>query len=426
MILWFCAICIVCVIAGVVYCKPYLGIVFVIISIPFEGCMIADSISIYPLEVALAIVVFVLVYKSIFERYICFRNTKLVYCCIPFVLCIMLSAMKSTELSLTAKEIVRWLELFLIYYLTINLANDKKKIGIILYSMFLTVAIVSVLETINYFSFGHRAILIFGNPNPLAGYINLIIPVLFGMLMTSAFLRERITLGIIVVVSILTWLLTFSKAAWLSLLLTIILAFFLTKVKKRVAIFLAVLFTVFTVFTIILLFLDIKGNFMFSSKLGLALLSLEERIKCYSIGFNMIKENLIFGIGVGNWHSHILEYVKENAASMHNDIRRLLVATNIHSLYLQMFIEMGIVGLLAFVFWLVCIIKYLISSLKMLESSRHYGLFVGLMGGVIVYLFNNLADVLTVHGIHLQWGIILGLAVVLIQFREAGKCLETV
>jgi len=41
-------------------------------------------------------------------------------------------------------------------------------------------------------------------------------------------------------------------------------------------------------------------------------------------------------------------------------------------------------------------------------------------------LFNNLADVLTVHGIHLQWGIILGLAVVLIQFRESETCLKTV
>ena len=426
MILWFCAFCVVCVIAGVIYCKPYLGIVFVIISIPFEGCKIADRFSIYPLEVALAIVVLVLIYKSIFERCVSFRNTKLVYCCIPFVLCIMLSAIKSIELSLTAKEIVRWLELFLIYYLTINLANDQKKIGIILYSMFFTVAIVSVLETINYFSFGHRATLIFGNPNPLAGYVNLIIPVLFGMLMTSTFLRERITLCIVTVVSIMIWLLTFSKTAWLSLFLTVILAFFLTKAKKRVAIFLVVLFTVFTVFTIILLFLDIKGNFMFSSKLGLALLSLEERAKCYSIGLSMIKDNLIFGIGVGNWHSLILEYVKENAASIHIDIRRLLVATNIHSLYLQMFVEMGIVGLSAFVFWLVCVIKYLMSSLKMLEDSRNYGLFVGLMGGVIVYLINNLTDVLTVHGIHLQWSIILGLAVVLIQFRESGKCLETV
>ena len=59
-------------------------------------------------------------------------------------------------------------------------------------------------------------------------------------------------------------------------------------------------------------------------------------------------------------------------------------------------------------------------NLKMLEKSRNYGLFVGLRGGVIVYLFSNLGNVLTVHGIHLQWGIILGLAVVLTQFRESS------
>ena len=107
MILWFCAICIVCIIAGVIYCKPYLGIVFVIISIPFEGCMITDSISIYPIEVVLAIVVFVLIPRSILDKYNYFGNTRLLYCCIPFVLYIVLSSIKSIELSLTVKEIVR-------------------------------------------------------------------------------------------------------------------------------------------------------------------------------------------------------------------------------------------------------------------------------------------------------------------------------
>jgi hypothetical protein len=41
-------------------------------------------------------------------------------------------------------------------------------------------------------------------------------------------------------------------------------------------------------------------------------------------------------------------------------------------------------------------------------------------------LFNRLADVLIVHGIHLQWGIILGFAVVLTQFRESKECLKVI
>ncbi len=142
---------------------------------------------------------------------------------------------------------------------------------------------------------------------------------------------------------------------------------------------------------------------------------------CYPIGFNMVKDDLIFGIGIGNYPSLIEKLTKKVVLR-----KDLLIQGNLHSLYLQVFVEAGIMGLCAFVFWLACIIKFLMNALKSLEKSRDYGIFVGLVGGVIVYLFNNLANVLTVHGIHLQWGIILGLAVVLTQFRESKTCPKAV
>ena len=418
-IFWICAICVVCIIASVIFYKPYLGVVFVIVSIPFEGVSDFGCISVYPLETILAISVLICIFKSVVGRHNYFGNTKLVYCCIPFVLCIMLSALKSSELSLTVKEIVRWLELFLIYYLTINLINEYKKMRIILYSIVLTVVIVSTCGIISYYNsvgysfWGHRASSLFGNPNPLAGYVNLIIPVLFGMLVASVFLWERIMLGVIVVLSMITWFLSFSKSGWLFLILTMVLVAFLIKTKKRVPLFLAILFAIFS-FTFI--FSDIRDNFMDREKSQPVLKSLEFRAEAYPIGFNMVKNDLIFGIGIGNYPLLITKFTKEV----------LLITNHLHCLYLQVFVETGIMGLSAFVFWLVCIVKSLVGSLKTLENTRNYGLFVGLMGGAIIYLFNNLTEVLTVHGIHLQWGITLGLTVALTQFRESETCLKTV
>jgi len=115
MVLWICTIFIVCIIASMIFYKPYLGVVAVIVTIPFEGKIDFGYISIYPLETILSISVLICIYKSIVWRDESFGNMKLVYSCIPFVLCIMLSAIKSIELSSTVKEIVRWLELFLIY-----------------------------------------------------------------------------------------------------------------------------------------------------------------------------------------------------------------------------------------------------------------------------------------------------------------------
>ncbi|MBO1224095.1 MAG: O-antigen ligase family protein [Candidatus Scalindua sediminis] len=415
-IFWICTISVVCIITGVTFYKPYLGIAFVIVSIPFEGSKMFDGISIYPLETILVLLVGVCIYKLISGREIFFRNRKLVFYYLPFMLCILLSSLKFMELSLTIKEIVRWLELIVVYFLTINLINDYKKVRVILYSMILTTAMVSMHGVVSYLAgvesvYDGRpgAYSFFGHPNGLAGYVNLIIPVLFGMLMTSVFLWERIALGAFTVLSIMSWFLAFSRSAWISLILAMIIIFFLTKVKKRVAILLAMLFVIFAI-----TFLSSNITDDFQDRLGLQ--EVEGRAMFYPIGFNMVKDDLIFGIGVGNYPLLIKKFTN----------MRFLVQNDLHCLYLQMFVEAGLMGLCAFVFWLACISKYLMSALKSLEKSRDYGLFVGLVGGVIVYLFNNLANVLTVHGIHLQWGIILGLAVVLIQFRESETCLKAV
>ena len=440
MISWIITISLVCIITSVIFYRPYLSVVFVIVSIPFEGVIDFRFISsclervigfryitIYPLEAILAVSVLVCIYKSILGRDNCFRNMKLVYCYIPFVLCIMLSAIKSIELSLTVKEIVRWLELIVIYYLTINLINDDKKMRVVLYSMFLTMAMVSVfgIININYMDDGYRAISFFGNPNPLAGYANLIIPVSFGMLMTSVCLWERITLGIFTVLSIIIWVLTFSRAGWLSLIMIMILVFSLIKVKKKRVVLLLVVFFAISAILSLSSNTNIRGKFIETTTLNAVKASLEPRALCYPIGLNMVKDDLILGIGIGNYPLLIKKYTKVYELTHYLQVYDL-TRHHLHNLYLQLFVETGIMGISAFVFWLVCIVKYLVNSLKSLENSRHYWLFVGLMGGVIVYLFNNLADVLTVHGIHLQWGIILGLAVVLIQFRESETCVKTV
>jgi O-antigen ligase len=164
---------------------------------------------------------------------------------------------------------------------------------------------------------------------------------------------------------------------------------------------------------------------MKTTTLNAVKISLGARALGYPIGLNMVKDDLILGIGIGNYPLLIKKYTKVYESTHYLQVYDL-TRHHLHNLYLQLFVETGFIGLSAFVFWLVCIVKYLVNSLKLLENSRHYWLFVGLMGGVIVYLFNNLADVLTVHGIHLQWGIILGLAVVLTQFRKPETCPKTV
>ena len=296
---------------------------------------------------------------------------------------------------------------------------------IILYSIFLTVTMVSVLGIIDHIRMEQRAISLFGNPNPLAGYVNLIIPVLFGMLMISEALWERTTLVIITMLSLAVLYFTHSKVAWLSLILTMSLLFFRVIFKKKVLLFLMI-FSVILAFAFLIP--DIRDRFIDKARLQDLNYTLKYRATCYTIGYGMLKDNSILGVGIGNAPLLIKKFVDSGPLLIKKFVEGgpAMMQTHLHSLYLQILVETGLMGLCAFVFWLACVIKYLVSSLKALEKHENYRLFVGLAGGVIIFLFNNLTDVLVVHGIHLQWGIILGLAVVLTQFREAETCPKTV
>ncbi len=68
---WVLIISVVCIITGVTFYKPYLGIAFVVASIPFEGSKIFDGISIYPLEV-------ILHKKKLLEKHIKFTEKSCV------------------------------------------------------------------------------------------------------------------------------------------------------------------------------------------------------------------------------------------------------------------------------------------------------------------------------------------------------------
>jgi O-antigen ligase len=93
----------------------------------------------------------------------------------------------------------------------------------------------------------------------------------------------------------------------------------------------------------------------------------------------MVKDDFILGIGIGNYPLLIKKYTK----FMNNTYWQVydLARHHLHNLYLQLFVETGFMGLSAFVFWLACIVRYLMSSLKSLENSRTLVAICGLLGG---------------------------------------------
>ena len=62
---WRFTLIIVCVITGVIFCKPHLGIAMVVITIPFEGLVNLNGIPNYPVEVILGVLILICIFERI-------------------------------------------------------------------------------------------------------------------------------------------------------------------------------------------------------------------------------------------------------------------------------------------------------------------------------------------------------------------------
>ena len=62
---WHFTLIIVCIIAGMIFCKPHLGIAMVVITIPFEGLVNLNGIPNYPVEVILGVLILICIFERI-------------------------------------------------------------------------------------------------------------------------------------------------------------------------------------------------------------------------------------------------------------------------------------------------------------------------------------------------------------------------
>jgi O-antigen ligase len=189
-----------------------------------------------------------------------------------------------------------------------------------------------------------------GDPNFFAQIMLVLVPLALDRLWHEKKTTLRALAGLVLVVSLLTIVFTFSRGAFIGLL-AVFVAIIIYYRPRPTAIILAMLLVIPLLSLVPRSYiqrLETIANVLPWSKEIPSELALRGRLSEVTVGWLMFQDYPLAGVGVNNYPTHYLDY----SSSVGLDPR--LEARPAHSLYLQVAAETGILGILLFgsILWL--------------------------------------------------------------------------
>ena len=311
------------------------------------------------------------------------------------------------------RKTIFFLSIFPIYFLTVALVNrwhQKKKIFLILTSSAGLVAFIGLLQFLAQFIFSlervytfwainiipifsgfnlgsmilaypsllvningqtiMRAFSFFSDPHMFSFYLGLILPL---GIVYSLLIKNRKILFLNFSLLFFVLLLTFTRGAYLAVAISFIVLSFLIykylKDKKTACLLLLILLIFIVPITPIADRFYSTFNLSEGSNIG----RLEMWKQASKIGFS----NFWQGIGLGNYALTV---------DAQFDYRNPVTA---HNLYLDIFSEMGIFGLLVWLFLILGTISQLFCKLKKMKNEKEKYIFIGLIGSLVYFLIHS-------------------------------------
>ena len=229
----------------------------------------------------------------------------------------------------------------------------------------------------------------FSTPNLLASFLSIIIPLIWGF-----WHKKYKTFAIIsYLISIPSLILTKSLGGMSSVLIGMCIIYgiklkFIT--KKHIFFVLILILIIFTCF--------FQRSLSFKSYRK-PFFSLEKRIQYWNQTWKIIKSHPFKGVGLGNLNIPSSLYT--------------------HNLYLQLGAELGIIGLLSFLFFVFTVLRIGIKKIKNTFQASTVSLFLS----IIIFLLHNFWDFsFYIPEVSIFWWIILGLGCK--NFLQSAKIIE--
>ena len=424
--------------------RPEYGLYLLILAVPF-GSVKEITVSGFTVGAAEALVGLVLaawLARMVAVREVRITHPPLLLPLLIFLGAILLSLTGTLSLKYSFKEILKWVEVLGIYLFMAN-AIEKEQARVVVIFMLLAGIGQALLGFYQFLGrVGPPAFVIFGGfvraygtfeqPNPYGGYLGLVLPLAFGVLMGNGKLRcwryWILDIGrLVAVLGLATMaaalLMSWSRGAWLGFAVAFVLMN-LAHSRRTAALFVSLCLLIslglllgsfqvvpqsiiqrVTAFLPYLRVLDVRGV-----KLTDANYAVMERLAHWQAAWGMFNDRPWLGVGIGNYEPVYPAYALQGWP---------LALGHAHNYYLNIAAEAGLIGLTAYLvlwgaaFW---------QALKVIRASRGYwrGVAVGILGVLTHLLVHNFFDNLYVHNMYLHVAILLGLLFVVVKSQTSN------
>ncbi len=293
---------------------------------------------------------------------------------VGFLLTVFLGGFVSVSKELSLRPALMYTALMSGYFLTVNLIRTRRQIGCVIGVTAASAAVVSLLGVLEYLlgtarpdwldlslfpDIAGRVTATFSNPNVLGEYLVMVIPFLLLPLLSGKNAGAKLTgialTGLCVVCLVFTW----SRGAWLGFLVGMILLLLLSGTKS-----IAALICVLLLSPLLVSFLPTSVTGRFLSIGSLADSSTNYRVGIWRNCFSMLKDWWYSGFGTGC----------PAFGSLYPIYSGRVPAEHAHSLFLEILLEHGILGLLLFLGVLVLAAKGFFSYLRQKTDPSENGL----------------------------------------------------
>jgi putative inorganic carbon (HCO3(-)) transporter len=318
-----------------------------------------------------------------------FKEIPIKYSIGLFVIPLIFAGITSITLKLSMTKLLVYIIAFLFLFLTTNLIDSKAKFYCLIVVLIISATIVGLYGVYQYKAgvelkeswvdkelnpdIQTRVISTFDNPNVLAEYLILTIPITFALLWNANSIFKKLLFLLSAAIQGLCILLTFSRGGWLGIFLAMLI--FAIFVDRR-------LFLLYIAGGVGLIALSPKAIMTRISTIGnMEDSSISYRFPLWKATIDMIKDYWINGVGLG---------LNAFKAVYPRYMRQGIVAVHSHNIFLQMFVESGIFGIIGF-------IAFIFSSIRLNLITFAKGIDIK-MKRISISVFASIAGIF-LHGL---------------------------